>query len=97
MIQFFLPTLLWIKQDFHTWPLRFVLEVLAWLISIGAAVLFAFTVPNIPFVLFLSMTITCSAIYTWASWTRGSFGMLANYLLLTALDVIAFSRVLLYS
>jgi len=33
--------------------------------------------------------------YAWAAWTRGSFGMLANYLLLTAIDSVALSRVLL--
>jgi hypothetical protein len=33
--------------------------------------------------------------YAWASWTRGSFGMLANYLLLTTLDTIALIRIVL--
>ena len=78
-----------IQRDHNAWPLRFWLEVLAWALSIGAAVLFAMTVPNVPFLPYLLMTITGSAVYTWAAWTRGSFGMLANYILLTSIDSIA--------
>jgi hypothetical protein len=83
-----------ILRDHRSWPLRFWLEVLAWSLSIGAAFLFALTVPKIPFYLYLSMTISCCAIYTWAAWTRGSFGMLANYLALTMIDSIGFARLL---
>jgi hypothetical protein len=32
--------------------------------------------------------------YAWASWTRKSFGMLANYLLLTTIDTIGLVRML---
>ena len=85
----------YILRDHQSWPLRFWLEVLAWAFSIGAALLFAFTVPDIPFFLYLSMTISCCAIYTWAAWTRGSFGMLANYFALTMIDSIGFVRLLL--
>jgi hypothetical protein len=33
--------------------------------------------------------------YAWASWTRKSFGMLANYLLLTTIDTIGLLRMVL--
>lgn len=82
----------YIVRDHDSWPLRFWLEVFAWVMSIGAALLFALTVPDVPFFLFLGMTITNAVVYTWAAWTRGSFGMLANYLLLAALDTIALGR-----
>ena len=78
-----------IRRDHAEWPLRFWLEVFAWSLSIGAAVLFAMTVPDVPFFPYLLMTITGSAVYTWAAWTRGSFGMLANYILLTSIDSVA--------
>jgi hypothetical protein len=32
--------------------------------------------------------------YAWAAWNRKSFGMLANYLLLTAIDTIGLFRIL---
>ena len=85
-----------IQRDYQSWQLRFWLEVFAWALSIGAALLFAFTVPEVPFFLFLSMTITGSAVYAWAAWTRGSFGMLANYMALTAIDTVGFARLLTF-
>ena len=84
----------YIQRDHSSWPARFWLELLAWAISIGAAVLFALTVPDVPFFLFLTMTITGSAIYAWAAWTRGSFGMLSNYMLLTVIDTVGMVRLL---
>lgn len=83
-----------IVRDHESWPLRFWLEVLAWAMSIGAAILFALTVPNIPFILYLTITVTGCAIYAWAAWTRGSAGMLANYLLLTIIDSVGLARVI---
>ena len=84
----------YIKKDYESWPFRFCLEVAAWAMSIGAAVLFALTVPSVPFLIYLAITITGSAIYTWAAWTRGSFGMLANYVLLTVIDTVGLVRIL---
>lgn len=84
----------YITDDHESWPLRFWLELLAWTLSIGAAILFAFTVPNIPFFVYLAMTITGCAIYTWAAWTRGSVGMLANYMLLTVIDTVGLLRLI---
>jgi hypothetical protein len=34
------------------------------------------------------------AMYAWASFTRKSFGMLANYILLTTIDTIGLARML---
>ena len=76
----------WIGDDYRSHPLRFAIEMLAWAMSIGAAVLFAFTVPNVPFLVYLTITITGCGLYAWAAYSRRSFGMLANYLLLTTID-----------
>ena len=88
-------TLEWIRADYRTNPLRFCIEAWAWLFSIGAAILFAATVPNLPYVPYLIITVTNCALYAWASWSRGSFGLLANYLLLTTIDTIALIRAVL--
>ena len=85
----------WIGDDYRSHPVRFCIEILAWVMSIGANVMFALTVPNVPFFVYLSITITSCAMYAWAAWTRKSFGMLANYLLLTTVDSIGFLRILL--
>lgn len=87
-------TITWIYHDYKSWPLRFIIEVMAWTMSIGANILFAFTVPNVPFLLYLSITVSNCAMYAWAAWTRRSVGMLANYLLLTTIDTYALSQVL---
>jgi len=85
----------WIKSDYKTHPFRFVMEVLAWAISIGCSVTMATTLPNPPFFVLYPVWITGCAIYAWAAWTRRSFGMLANYILLTTIDSIALIRLLM--
>jgi hypothetical protein len=84
----------WIGDDYRSHPLRFAIEILAWVLSIGGAILFALTVPNVPFLVYLSITITGCGLYAWAAYSRQSFGMLANYLLLTTIDSYALFNVL---
>jgi hypothetical protein len=84
----------WIKDDYRTHPFRFGVELLAWAISIGCAVTMAFTVPNPPLLILYPIWITGCALYAWAAWTRKSFGMLANYILLTTIDTIGLIRML---
>lgn len=88
-------TLLWIKEDFTSWPLRFFIELVAWAISIGCSITMALTVPNPPLIILYPIWIAGCAMYAWSSWTRGSFGMLANYLLLTTIDTIGLMRMLI--
>lgn len=88
------PTFDWIKHDYSTHPFRFAVELLAWAISIGCAVTMATTVPNPPLLALYPIWITGCALYAWASWTRKSFGMLANYLLLTTIDSVGLIRML---
>jgi len=85
----------WIKSDYKTNPLRFCLELLAWALSIATSVIFAATVPTPPFFLLYPMWISGCIIYAWAAWTRKSFGMLANYILLTTIDSIGLVRLFL--
>jgi hypothetical protein len=84
----------WIRSDYNTHPFRFVMEVLAWAISIGCSITMAATVPTPPLLALYPVWITGCAIYAWAAWTRRSFGMLANYVLLTTIDTIALIRML---
>ncbi len=95
MIELFRPTLNWIKEDYHEWPFRFFIEVLAWAISIGCSITMAATVPNPPLLILYPIWITGCAMYAWAAFTRGSFGMLANYILLTTIDTIGLIRMLM--
>jgi hypothetical protein len=84
----------WIKDDFKSHRVRFVIELLAWAISIGCSITMASTVPTPPLLTLYPIWITGCAMYAWAAWTRKSFGMLANYLLLTTIDTIGLMRML---
>ena len=85
----------WIKADHAAWPLRFYLEVSAWLASIGCAATMAATVPNPPFLILYPLFISQCAIFCWAAYTRKSFGMMGNYILLVSIDSIALIRLVL--
>ena len=82
----------WIKYDYRTNPFRFVVELLAWAISIGCSITMATTVPNPPLLALYPIWITGCAMYAWAAYTRKSFGMLANYILLVSIDSIGLIR-----
>ena len=88
-------TLNWIKKDYSSHPFRFVIEFLAWLITIGCSIVMAITVPNPPlFELYIVWIFGC-ILYTWAAFTRASFGMLANYIALTLIDSFGLYRIII--
>ena len=92
MIEYFKPTIEWIKDDWKSHRVRFCLEVLGWIISIGCSITMALTVPTPPLPFLYPVWITGCAIYSWCAYSRRSFGMLANYLLLTTIDTIGLLR-----
>lgn len=94
MLDIFSGTWGWIKDDWKSNSVRFLLELLAWAISIGCSVTMALTVPNPPLLALYPVWIFGCAIYGWAAYTRKSFGMLANYVLLTTIDMIGLLRMI---
>ena len=95
MIDLLKPTFDWIHDDWTSNHSRFVIELLAWAISIGCSITMAATVPNPPLLVLYPVWITGCALYAWAAYTRKSFGMLANYVLLTTIDTIGLLRMVL--
>jgi len=89
------PTFDWIRDDWHSNPFRFCVELLAWAISIGCSITMALTVPNPPLLALYPIWILGCALYAWAAYTRKSFGMLANYLLLTTIDTVGLVRMVI--
>ena len=89
------PTFNWIRDDFKSNRIRFVVELVAWAISIGCSITMALTVPTPPLLALYPIWIAGCAMYAWASWTRKSVGMLANYLLLVAIDSVGLARMIL--
>ena len=84
----------WIRNDWNSNPVRCVLEIVAWFLSIGCSVTMMLTVPTPPFLILYPLFIVQCAIFAWAAWTRRSSGMLANYVLLVTIDTVALGRLL---
>lgn len=84
----------WVRDDYKTNKFRFFIEVFAWAVSIFCAIVMAITVPNPPLFVLYPIWISGCAMYAWASYSRKSFGMLANYLLLVTIDSIGLLRML---
>lgn len=84
----------WIRDDWKSGKIRFIVELLAWAISIGCSITMALTVPHPPLLILYPIWILGCAMYAWAAYTRKSFGMLANYILLTTIDTIGLIRML---
>ena len=93
-MNFILDIYTWAKADYHQKPLRFILEVLAWAASIACSVTMAMTIPNPPFLVLYPLFITQCTVFGWAAWTRRSFGMVGNYLLLVSIDSVALFRLI---
>jgi hypothetical protein len=95
MNELFRPTIEWIRHDYTSNRFRFAVELVAWAISIGCAIVMALTVPNPPLLVLYPIWILGCIMYAWAAYTRKSFGMLANYILLTTIDTVGLIRMLM--
>jgi len=94
MIEFFQNSYKWAKQDYRAWPLRFILEITAWFMSICCTIWMGATLPNPPFLILYPLFIIQCSIFGWAAWTRRSTGMVANYLLIVTIDIVALIRLI---
>jgi hypothetical protein len=94
MNDIFQTTWQWIYDDFKSNRFRFIVEVIAWAISIGCSIVMALTVPTPPLLILYPIWIIGCGMYAWAAWTRRSSGMLANYLLLVTIDSVGLIRML---
>ena len=94
LIDLFRPTFEWIRNDYTSNRFRFSIELLAWAISIGCSITMAATVPHPPLIILYPIWIIGCSMYAWAAWTRKSFGMLANYMLLVTIDSIGLLRMM---
>jgi len=95
MNEIFQNTWTWIHEDFRSNQFRFVVEVFAWAISIGCSITMALTVPTPPLLILYPIWIIGCGMYACFAWTRSSFGMLANYLLLVTIDSVGLIRMII--
>jgi len=92
MNNFVKPTLDWIRNDFKSNSFRFCVELFAWTLSISCSLVMAATVPNPPLIWLYPVFILGCSLYAWAAYSRKSFGMLANYMLLVGIDTVGLTR-----
>ena len=85
----------YVQEDFRAYPLRFCLEMLVWGISLGCSLTYAIMVPNLPFIPLYMAYITACLIMAWCAYTRGSFGILGNYLIISVIDSTGLIKMLL--
>ena len=90
-----LNILSYIKNDYSTNPFRFIVEVTAWALSIGCSITMALTVPNPPLIVLYPIFISQCIMFGWCAYTRKSFGMIANYVLLVTIDSVGLIRMLI--
>ena len=86
------PIFEWIRQDYKSNRIRFCIEVIAWVASVGCALTMAITVPNPPLKYLYIPWVTSTLMYAGCAYSRRSFGMLANYFLLFVIDFTALVR-----
>ena len=92
MNHIFLDIVTWIKDDWRSNNIRFAAELFAWALSIGCSIIMAATVPNPPLQTLYPLWMLGCSVYAWAAYSRRSFGMLLNYLLLVSIDTIGLIR-----
>lgn len=91
----FSKTIDYIRKDYDEYPVRCVLEIVGWVGSVGCALGMTYFLPNPPLLQLYSIWVVSTMIYTWAAWTRGSFGMLANYALLFCIDSVGLTKLII--
>lgn len=85
----------YIRRDYEEYPLRCILEIVGWFGSVGCALGMTLFLPDPPLLQLYCIWVASTLIYAWAAWTRGSFGMLANYALLFCIDMVGLIKLAL--
>jgi len=85
-----------IRDDWQANPIRVVFESINWMLNLAVALLFAFTVPDVPLLLCYTLFLIAIGISIYTSISRGSFGLLATSITIFIIDFVAWIK-LLYS
>jgi len=87
-------TIDFVKQDWHSHPVRLCLEVFNWFLNIMVVVTFAVTVPDVPFLVVYPLFFCCLAISMYSALSRGSFGLFMTSLTIFLVDLVGYGRLL---
>lgn len=85
-------TVEFIRTDWHSHPVRLVLETINWFLNIVVCMTFTLTVPNVPFLLVYPLFFICLIISMWSAVSRGSFGLFMTSLTIFLIDLVGYWR-----
>ena len=88
-------TVKFIQDDWYSHPMRLCLEIVNWFLNLVIVILFAITVPDVPYLFVYPMFLVCLTTSMYAAWSRGSFGLLLTSITIFIVDMIAYIKLLL--
>jgi hypothetical protein len=83
------------KEDYKSYPLRWVVEAFAWVGTLVNTIIITITVPNVPWMFCYPIWITGCLAYAWAQWTRRSSMGVTSCLVFAALDGVGLVKLLI--
>ncbi|CAB4164130.1 hypothetical protein UFOVP1146_66 [uncultured Caudovirales phage] len=83
------------RDDYNSYPLRWIVETLAWIATLVNTVTITLTVPAVPWLFCYPLWISACLAYAWSQWTRKSSMGVTSCLAFAALDGIGLTRLLL--
>lgn len=84
-----------IKNDWHSHPVRLCLETVNWLLNIVISLSVSLTVPHTNWLIVYPVIFVALSISIFSAISRGSFGILLTSITLFAIDLIGFYRILM--
>jgi ABC-type proline/glycine betaine transport system permease subunit len=86
-----------IRKDWHSHPVRLMLETFNWILNIIIATSVSLTVPYTNWLYVYPVIFVAISISIYSSISRGSFGILLTSITLLVIDAIGYYRVLVLS
>ena len=84
----------WVYEDFNSHPVRFIIEIMIWVLFVFSALVMAFTVPNPPMLFIYPLFIIGCVLSIWAAHSRKSSGTVFTYIILLGIDIIGLIRLI---
>jgi hypothetical protein len=85
----------WIRTDYQTNRVRFLIEMYAWVVSVATAGVMAATAPYPPLIWLYPVWMSGCVGLAYTAWTRKSFGLMTNYAFMVSIDVVGLTRMIL--
>jgi hypothetical protein len=88
-------TVQWIKNDWHSNPWRLACETWNCVATLTAAIIFALTAPNVPFLWTYPIWLSGTILMIFCGISRGSMGIVVLSICMTIIDLSGYIRLLL--